>query len=127
MTSTRSASWTPGAKGPSAALPARVLRALNGGTLTRIYPDGKTESIVWKTGEVKYFDATPEYAVKNTGKHAVPGHFLVNVRDGKVAFKSLGRLSPGTEEKIDLQPSIHSPVVRDDASRRKPALSLWRT
>lgn len=64
-------SWTPGATGPSAALPARVLRALSGGTLTRIYPDGKTESIVWKTGEVKYFDATPEYAVKNTGKTKV--------------------------------------------------------
>ena len=64
-------SWMPGAHGPSAALPARVLRALSGGTLTRIYPDGKTEATVWKTGEVKYFDATPEYAVKNTGKTKV--------------------------------------------------------
>ena len=64
-------SWTPGARGPSVALPVRVLRALRGGTLTRIYPDGKTEVTVWKTGEVKYFDATPEYAVKNTGKTKV--------------------------------------------------------
>jgi hypothetical protein len=42
------------------------------------------------------------FAVKNTGKHAVPGHFLVSVQDRKVTFKPLGRLSPGSEEKANL-------------------------
>jgi hypothetical protein len=42
------------------------------------------------------------FAVKNTGKHAIPGHFLVSVQERKVTFKSLGRMSPGTEEKVEL-------------------------
>jgi hypothetical protein len=42
------------------------------------------------------------FAVENTGKQAVPGHFLVSVQDRKVSFKSLGRLSPGAREKVEL-------------------------
>lgn len=60
--------WKPGAETPSVARPNRVVRALKGGTLTRIYPDGKTETVTNKTGEVKYIAATPPYIVKNNGK-----------------------------------------------------------
>ncbi len=62
------ATWRPGDEGPSVARPLRVSRALNGGELTRIYPDGKTEKDTYKTGEVKYLPASSPYAIKNTGK-----------------------------------------------------------
>lgn len=41
---------------------------LKGGTLTLIYPDGKKEKLVWKTGETKVREATPAYSPKNEGK-----------------------------------------------------------
>lgn len=63
--------WKPGAETASAARGARVVRALKGGTLTRIYPDGKTEKITYKTGEVRWLDATPPYAIKNQGKSEI--------------------------------------------------------
>ena len=78
-------------------------------TTTGVDKKGENEKFIFYRGigdvslpfEVKAL-GHDAFSVKNTGKHAVPGHFLVNVRDGKVAFKSLGRLSPGTEEKVDL-------------------------
>src|ERR1044071_3132305 len=57
--------WKPGEESPSLARGPRVVRTLKGGTLTRIYPDGKTEKITSKDGEVRWFDATPPYAIKN--------------------------------------------------------------
>jgi hypothetical protein len=49
--------------------PARVLRALKGGTLTATPDDGKVEKRTFKTGEVKYFDAeTSPTTLKNEGK-----------------------------------------------------------
>jgi hypothetical protein len=47
----------------------RVVHALKGGTLTRTYADGKTESTVWKEGEVRFNEPTKmAYTAKNTGK-----------------------------------------------------------
>lgn len=51
----------------------RVSRVLSGGTLLRTYVDGATEKLVWKTGEVRYFEkAKPGYRkikqLKNIGK-----------------------------------------------------------
>jgi nitrogen fixation protein FixH len=62
--------FKPGDKGnPNVKRPARVVRALKGGTLTVIYEDGKTEKRTFKTGEVKYFDAeTSANTLKNEGK-----------------------------------------------------------
>ena len=52
---------------PSAS--SRVIRALKGGTITRTYADGKTEKVEYKTGEVKFVEATKVgYTAKNTGK-----------------------------------------------------------
>ena len=63
--------WKPGDATQSITRPARVVRSLTGGTLTRIYPDGKTEKIVRKKGEVSFFAATPAYVVKNEGKTTI--------------------------------------------------------
>ena len=63
--------WKHGDATQSITRPARVVRSLTGGTLTRIYPDGKTEKIVRKKGEVSFFDATPAYVVKNEGKTTI--------------------------------------------------------
>jgi hypothetical protein len=57
----------PGAQSESIARPYRVVRAIKGGTLQRIYPDGRKEDTHWKTDEVKVFDAIPPYIVKNVG------------------------------------------------------------
>jgi hypothetical protein len=65
------ATWKPGDETPSRALGVRVTRALKGGTLTRIYPDGKTEKSTYKVGEVKFFEATPQASLKNTGKKEI--------------------------------------------------------
>jgi hypothetical protein len=50
----------------------RVLRALKGGTVTRTYADGKTEKLVYKTGDVKFLEPLKiGYTAKNTGKSDV--------------------------------------------------------
>ena len=69
--------WTPGAESMSVARLPRVVRSLTGGTLTRIYPDGKTEKITRKKGEVSFFDATPPYIVKNEGKTTIVLYVVV--------------------------------------------------
>jgi hypothetical protein len=71
--------WAPGAESESIARPNRVVRALKGGTLQRIYPDGKKETAPWKTGEVKYVEKTPPYIVKNIGKSEVV-LYVVNLK-----------------------------------------------
>ncbi len=59
----------PGAESDRRARPYRVGRAIKGGTLQRIYLDGKKETQSWKTGEVKVFEPTEAtYIVKNIGK-----------------------------------------------------------
>ena len=63
--------WVPGAESESVARPNRVVHALKGGTLERIYPDGKKEVLNWKTGESKYLEKTAPYAIKNIGKSEV--------------------------------------------------------
>jgi hypothetical protein len=50
----------------------RVVRTLQGGTLLRTYPDGKTEKVELKTGMVRYNEPAkgggPQYTTKNLGK-----------------------------------------------------------
>jgi hypothetical protein len=60
--------FRPGDAGATVERPLRVIRALKGGTLTLIYPDGKKEKLLWKTGEVKVREASPAYSPKNEGK-----------------------------------------------------------
>lgn len=70
--------FKPGDEAPSLERPARVVRALTGGTLERTYPDGKKEKIEFNDGEVKIYDKTAPYALKNVGKTTL--HlFVVNL------------------------------------------------
>lgn len=69
--------WAPGAENSSVARPPRVLRALNGGTLTVIYADGKIEKRTYKTGEVHYLeqDAVPN-VLKNEGTTEIKIYYV---------------------------------------------------
>ena len=69
----------PGDAGANATRPLRVIRVLKGGTLTLIYPDGKKEKLVWKTGDVQVRPATPQYLTKNEGKSDIV-LYVVNVK-----------------------------------------------
>lgn len=60
--------WAPGGESTSVARPYRVLKTIKGGTLQRIYPDGKKEVVEYKTGQVATVDATEPYLIKNIGK-----------------------------------------------------------
>jgi hypothetical protein len=62
------ATYKPGDASDSIPRPFRVTRALKGGTIERIFADGKKEKVVWKTGEVRAQGPDPAYIVKNVGK-----------------------------------------------------------
>ena len=47
--------------------PARITRALTDGTMERMYPDGKTEKVEWKAGQVRYFPKE-QFGNRNVGK-----------------------------------------------------------
>jgi hypothetical protein len=63
--------YAPGAESSTSRAEIRVVRALSGGTLRRTYADGKTEKVVYKTGDVRINDPGPEYTTKNIGKTEV--------------------------------------------------------
>jgi len=65
------ARFKPGDEGPNVARPFRVIRPLKGGTLQRTYPDGKTDKLEFKTGEVKVLPPATPYTPKNVGKSDV--------------------------------------------------------
>jgi hypothetical protein len=56
----------------------RVNRTLQGGTLQRIYPDGKTETVQLKTGTVRYVEPSKagNFKVKNIGKTTVVSYVV---------------------------------------------------
>ncbi len=66
--------YKPGEGSDSRERPARLTRALSGGTMMRTYPDGKTERVVWKTGDTRWFPKET-FGNKNVGKTVVK--FLV--------------------------------------------------
>jgi hypothetical protein len=62
--------YKPGAELSMAERPFVVIRVLKGGTLLRTFPDGKTETVQMKEGQVILRDAGT-YAAKNIGKTTV--------------------------------------------------------
>jgi len=62
------ARFKPGDESASIARPFRAIRALKGGTIMRTYPDGKTEKVVYKAGDVKLVGPDPVFKGKNVGK-----------------------------------------------------------
>ena len=62
------ASIPAGAEAANIPRPYRIGRALQGAMIQRIYADGKTEAVQWKTGEVKALGPDRQYKPKNVGK-----------------------------------------------------------
>ena len=60
--------YKPGDQGPNIPRPLRVIRVLKGGTLQRTYPDGRTERVEYKTGEVKIYEPNEPFVPRNVGK-----------------------------------------------------------
>lgn len=56
----------------------RVNRTLQGGTIERIYPDGKKERVELKTGQVRYLEPSKggNYKVMNVGKTTVVNYVV---------------------------------------------------
>jgi hypothetical protein len=71
--------YKPGAESENKARPYRVVRALTGGTLQRIFPDGKKVTVQWKTGEVRILPASEPYIVRNIGSTEVR-LYVVNLK-----------------------------------------------
>ena len=59
--------YKPGASSGMQARGNRVTRALSDGQLEKTYPDGKKETVTWKTGQVRYSEKET-YSQANTGK-----------------------------------------------------------
>jgi hypothetical protein len=56
----------------------RVVRALKGGTLQRMYADGKIDKVEWKTGEARLNEPTKVgYNTKNIGKSDIHLYVVV--------------------------------------------------
>jgi hypothetical protein len=61
---------------PSAS--SRVIRAFKGGTLQRMYADGKTQKVEWKTGETRFVEGEKvAFTTKNIGKSEVHLYIVV--------------------------------------------------
>ncbi|WP_087648549.1 hypothetical protein [Caballeronia choica] len=71
--------FEPGTELENASRGYRVARALKGGTLIRIYANGKKETIEWKTGEVKYLEPSDPFKLRNVGKTEVVV-YVVNLK-----------------------------------------------
>ena len=64
--------YKPGAENTSVpSSSSRVVRALKGGTIQRIYADGKKENVTYKAGQVRLNEPGPGYTAKNIGKTAI--------------------------------------------------------
>lgn len=74
--------FKPGDQGPNAARPFRIIRVLKGGTIQRIFPDGRIENVVYKTGEVKVYEADRPFVPKNIGKSDIV-LYVVALKDSK--------------------------------------------
>jgi hypothetical protein len=69
--------WAPGTRNASATRPPRIIRALNGGTLTVVYADGRTEKRNFETGQVYFFEAdtTPNF-LRNDGPTEIKVYYV---------------------------------------------------
>ncbi len=64
--------YKPGAENTSVpSSSSRVVRALKGGTIQRIYSDGKKENVTYKAGQVRLNEPGPAFTAKNIGKTAI--------------------------------------------------------
>lgn len=59
--------YKPGDKGPNIVRPLRVIRVVQGGTIRRTFPDGRTEDIEYRTGETRVRDKEGPFGIQNVG------------------------------------------------------------
>jgi len=71
-----------GDQGPNVARPFRVIRVLKGGTIQRTHPDGTTDNVLYKTGEVKVYEADKPFVPKNIGTSDIV-FYVVALKDPK--------------------------------------------
>jgi hypothetical protein len=70
--------YKPGVKNENAiSTTIRVVRALKGGTVERTYSDGKKETLVWKTGEVRILEPGPAFTNENVGTSDVQFYIVL--------------------------------------------------
>lgn len=74
--------FKPGDEGANVARPHRVIYPLKGGTIQRTHPDGKTDKIEFKTGEVKVHGADKPFVPKNVGSSDIV-FLVVQVKEPK--------------------------------------------
>jgi hypothetical protein len=74
--------FKPGDQGPNAARPFRIIRVLKGGTIRRTFSDGKIDNVVYRTGEVKVYEADRPFVPKNIGKSDIV-LYVVALKDSK--------------------------------------------
>ena len=74
--------FKPGDEGPNTPRPFRVIRVLQGGIMQRTYGDGRTETVEYKTGEVKVYEAEKPFVPKNIGKSDIV-LYVVALKDGQ--------------------------------------------
>lgn len=72
--------FRPGAQGASTTRPFRVMRVLKGGTMQRTYPDGRVETVEYKTGEVRVVGPDRPFVPKNVGKSDIV-FYVVALKD----------------------------------------------
>jgi mannose-6-phosphate isomerase-like protein (cupin superfamily) len=72
--------FRPGAQGPGTARPFRIMRVLKGGTMQRTYPDGRTETIEYKTGELRVVGPDRPFVPKNVGNSDIV-FYVVALKD----------------------------------------------
>lgn len=97
--------FKPGDAGASVARPFRISRALKGGALTRIYPDGKTEKVTYKTGDVRVSEAeTTPFIPKNEGETDIV-LYVVFMKEPK---NDIAKLAGGSK-KLDVPPDSLCP------------------
>lgn len=59
--------YKPGDMGPNIVRPFRVIRVVQGGTIRRTYPDGRTEDIEYKTGQTAVQEKEGPFGIQNVG------------------------------------------------------------
>lgn len=70
--------FKPGEGGGIRERPARVTRALYDGTMERIMPDGRTEKVTWKKGEVRW-QPKETFGNRNAGTSEM-GFYVVTLK-----------------------------------------------
>lgn len=74
--------FKPGDEGPKVVRPFRVIRVLEGGTMRRIFPDGRVVDVEYKTGETRVYQPDEKFSIRNVGKTDIV-LFVVAVRAGE--------------------------------------------